>query len=71
MVAAPDDVPADVRFDVIWSNPPIRIGKAALHELLAGWLDRLTPAGRVPVVAADDAAGLGMIATMTRPEASA
>ena len=21
-------------FDEIWSNPPIRIGKAALHELL-------------------------------------
>ena len=36
VVAAPDDVPADVRFDVIWSNPPIRIGKPALHELLAG-----------------------------------
>ena len=50
VVAAPDDVPADVRFDVIWSNPPIRIGKAALHELLAGWLDRLTPAGRAVLV---------------------
>ena len=33
-VAAPDEVPADVRFAGIWSNPPIRIGKAALHELL-------------------------------------
>ena len=30
----PDDVPGDVRFAAIWSNPPIRIGKAALHELL-------------------------------------
>src|SRR5215218_5832471 len=27
-VAAPDEVPADVRFGAIWSNPPIRIGKA-------------------------------------------
>src|SRR5262245_9635863 len=26
---APDDVPAGVRFDAIWSNPPIRIGKDA------------------------------------------
>ena len=50
VVAAPDDVPADVRFDVIWSNPPIRIGKAALHELLAAWLDRLTPSGRAVLV---------------------
>ena len=38
LVAAPDEVPADVRFDVIWSNPPIRIGKPALHELLTTWL---------------------------------
>lgn len=40
-VASPDEVPADVRFAAIWSNPPIRIGKAALHELLIGWLGRL------------------------------
>jgi 16S rRNA (guanine1207-N2)-methyltransferase len=38
-------VPDDVRFDVIWSNPPIRIGKAALHALLTRWLDRLSDAG--------------------------
>ena len=50
VVAAPDDVPDGVRFDVIWSNPPIRIGKAALHELLAAWLDRLAPAGRAVLV---------------------
>jgi 16S rRNA (guanine1207-N2)-methyltransferase len=35
---------------VIWSNPPVRIGKTALHELLARWLDRLTPAGRAVLV---------------------
>ena len=35
----PEEVPADAEFDLIWSNPPIRIGKAALHELLARWLD--------------------------------
>ena len=29
----------------IWSNPPIRIGKAALHELLRRWLGRLSPTG--------------------------
>ena len=42
----PDDVPADVRLDVIYSNPPIRIGKAALHSMLSRWLGRLrTPDG--------------------------
>ena len=40
-VAAPDDVPSEVQFATIWSNPPIRIGKAALHELLQLWLARL------------------------------
>ena len=46
----PDAMPDDVRFDAIWSNPPIRIGKTALHELLLGWLGRLTPAGRAYLV---------------------
>ncbi|MCU1350891.1 MAG: transporter [Acidimicrobiales bacterium] len=49
-VAAPDDVPADVGFDQIWSNPPIRIGKPALHALLQRWLGRLTPGGEVLLV---------------------
>ena len=40
-VAHPDDVPADVRFTALWSNPPVRIGKAGLHELLDRWLGRL------------------------------
>jgi 16S rRNA (guanine1207-N2)-methyltransferase len=49
--AAPDgDVPDDVRFDLIWSNPPIRIGKPALHALLTRWLDRLTDTGRAVLV---------------------
>ena len=49
-VAAPDDVPADVAFAAIWSNPPIRIGKAALHELLLRWLARLAPDGVATMV---------------------
>ena len=32
----PTMCPTDVRFSTIWSNPPIRIGKRALHELLRG-----------------------------------
>ncbi len=44
-VLAPDAVPADVRFAQIWSNPPIRVGKAELHALLDRWLARLAPGG--------------------------
>ena len=36
--------------DRIWSNPPIRIGKAALHELLSDWLGRLAPGGAAYLV---------------------
>lgn len=50
VVADPDDVPADVTFDAVWSNPPIRIGKAALHALLTRWLSRLTPRGEAVLV---------------------
>lgn len=42
-VVAPDDVPDDLVVDQVWSNPPIRIGKAALHDLLTSWLRRLRP----------------------------
>jgi len=49
-VAAPEDVPGDVRFAGIWSNPPIRVGKAVLHELLGRWLGRLAPGGRAWLV---------------------
>ena len=45
-----NDVPPDVRFSAILSNPPIRIGKEALHELLSTWLGRLTPEGRAWLV---------------------
>ena len=45
MTALPADVPAELRFDEIWSNPPIRIGKDALHEMLSTWLPRLRPGG--------------------------
>lgn len=46
----PDRVPADATYDEIWSNPPIRIGKQALHELLLTWLPRLAPGGRAVMV---------------------
>jgi len=47
----PEEIPADVTFGAIWSNPPIRIGKLALHDLLTRWLGRLDPAGAAYLVA--------------------
>jgi 16S rRNA (guanine1207-N2)-methyltransferase len=41
----PDDPALPGSFSLIWSNPPIRIGKAALHDLLSGWLARLADDG--------------------------
>ena len=46
----PAGVPDDLRLDEIWSNPPIRIGKDALHALLLTWLPRLAPGGRAVMV---------------------
>jgi len=39
----PQDVPDDVTFMSIWSNPPIRVGKNELHGLLEKWIPRLQP----------------------------
>ena len=49
-VAEPTGVPADVRFDAIWSNPPIHAGKQVLHELLRAWLPCLQPDGHAVLV---------------------
>jgi len=46
----PEDVPAEARFAAIYSNPPIRVGKSALHALLVSWLTRLVPDGSAYVV---------------------
>ncbi len=40
-----DHLDPAARFDQIWSNPPIRIGKPALHELMIQWLNRLNAHG--------------------------
>jgi len=45
LCTTPDDPAIPAVVDLIWSNPPIRIGKAALHGLLAAWLARLAPGG--------------------------
>ena len=49
-VVPPEDVPDDVELAAIWSNPPIRIGKRALHDLLLKWLGRLAPDGEALLV---------------------
>ena len=37
----PSDVPSDISFMTMWSNPPIRVGKDSLHDMLSFWLPRL------------------------------
>lgn len=56
----PDQVPSDQVFDEIWSNPPIRIGKEALRELLLTWLSRLAPHGRMVMVIGKNLGGDSM-----------
>jgi 16S rRNA (guanine1207-N2)-methyltransferase len=48
---------AEGDYDEIWSNPPIRIGKQALHELLLTWLPRLVPGGRAVMVVGKNLGG--------------
>lgn len=48
--ATTPDAAAAATYDEIWSNPPIRIGKQALHDLLLTWLPRLVPGGRAVMV---------------------
>jgi len=46
----PDEVPEGLRFAAMWSNPPIRVGGSALHDLLLRWLERLDEGGRAALV---------------------
>jgi len=56
-VALPGDVPADLRFRTIWSNPPIRVGKDELHQILLTWLPRLEVGGDAWLVVSKDLGG--------------
>jgi 16S rRNA G1207 methylase RsmC len=42
-VLRPEEVPPNTKFTGIWSNPPIRVGKAELHSILTTWIPRLNP----------------------------
>ncbi|GAA2595462.1 methyltransferase [Dactylosporangium fulvum] len=57
VASTPDEVAPTVGFAQIWSNPPIRIGKAELHALLLRWLPRLTPDGVAWLVVAKNLGG--------------
>jgi 16S rRNA (guanine1207-N2)-methyltransferase len=50
LTAEPGEVPAMLRFDGLYSNPPIKIGKEPLHDLLLDWLGRLTGGARAWLV---------------------
>jgi 16S rRNA (guanine1207-N2)-methyltransferase len=61
----PGEVPEGAMYDEIWSNPPIRIGKQALHELLLGWFARLRPDGRAVMVVGRNLGGDSLQAWLT------
>ncbi|UCR89967.1 class I SAM-dependent methyltransferase [Mycetocola spongiae] len=50
----PEQVPAEITFAAIWSNPPIRVGKEVLHNMLEHWLPRLEVQGEAWLVVAKD-----------------
>lgn len=48
--STPVAVDPALRFDTIWSNPPIRVGKEELHSILLMWLPRLADGGTAYLV---------------------
>jgi 16S rRNA (guanine1207-N2)-methyltransferase len=45
-----EQIPNELLFDGIWSNPPIRVGKAVLHQLMRTWIPRLKPGASAMLV---------------------
>lgn len=41
VAVTPDEVPGEIVFRGIRSNPPIRVGKRVLHDMMLRWLPRL------------------------------
>ena len=60
--------PDDAVYDEIWSNPPIRIGKKALHELLLTWLPRLKPDGAAYLVVSKNLGADSLATWLTEQE---
>lgn len=67
-VSRPDDIEATQTFDLIWSNPPIRVGKSELHEILMTWLPRLRPDGEAYLVVAKKLGGDSLLAWLNSGE---
>ena len=61
----PEQVPDELRFDAIYSNPPVRVGKAPLHELLLAWLPRLMTTLTNLAIASDWYTGSGATTRLT------
>jgi len=47
--AVPDEVTA-TEFTQIWTNPPVHVGKPAMHGILLRWLPKLLPGGTATLV---------------------
>ena len=43
-------MPDRVQFAAVYSNPPVRLGKEALHALLLTWIGRLQPGAAATLV---------------------
>jgi 16S rRNA G1207 methylase RsmC len=56
-VLAPKDLDESIRYALLWSNPPIRIGKTALRQLLLEWMQRLTDEGKGHLVVSKNLGG--------------
>jgi len=48
----PDEIPETICFSSVRSNPPIRVGKDALHAILRTWIPRVEPGGTATFVVA-------------------
>lgn len=51
-VRSPEDQALEKKYDLIISNPPIRVGKQELYELLSVWSARLSDSGQMWLVIA-------------------
>jgi 16S rRNA G1207 methylase RsmC len=56
-VLAPEDLDESIRYALLWSNPPIRIGKTVLRQLLLEWMQRLTDDGTGHLVVSKNLGG--------------
>lgn len=56
-VLAPEELDESIRYALLWSNPPIRIGKTALRQLLDEWMQRLTVDGTAHLVVSKNLGG--------------